>query len=235
ASKFAALPWRTSRQSVVDACKASLDRMSLDKMELYQQHWPGVAFNQQYWEGLADCVEQGLVTAVGVSNYGPRALRKVHVALGNRGIKLASNQIQYSLLQRGPESNGALRVCNELGIKVLAYSPLAQGLLTGKYSVESPPQGPRGRSLRKLLPTLAPLLAELKSVAAARGKTPAQVALNWCICKGTIPIPGAKSVRQAKDNAGAIGWRLEKDEVVALDMAARAAGSQMPGMPLVNS
>ncbi|CAM9137303.1 unnamed protein product [Sphacelaria rigidula] len=220
ASKFAPLPWRLNRGSVVDACKSSLDRMGLESMEIYQIHWPFGMVSSRYWDGLADCVEQGLVKAVGVSNYGPDALKAAHTALKARGVKLGSQQIQFSLTNRKPETSGMLRLCEELDVKVLAYSPLGQGLLTGKYSKDFVPSGPRRRLFKKQLPKVAPLVDKLKEIGTPRDKTPAQVSLNWCITKGTIPIPGAKNIRQAAENCGALGWRLSPDEIAALDEAA---------------
>ncbi|CAM9631230.1 unnamed protein product [Ectocarpus sp. 12 AP-2014] len=224
ASKFAPLPWRLGRSSVVDACKASLDRMGAESMEIYQIHWPFGALDSRYWDGLADCVDQGLVKAVGVSNYGPEAVKDAHAALKARGVKLGSNQIQFSLANRKPETSGMLRLCEDLDVRVLAYSPLAQGLLTGKYSKDFVPSGPRGRVFKKKLPTVAPLVDKLTEIGTPRDKTPAQVSLNWCITKGTIPIPGAKNIRQADENCGALGWRLSEEEMSALDAAASAAG-----------
>lgn len=220
ASKFAPLPWRLGRRSVVDACKASLDRMGLDSMEIYQIHWPFGPLSSRYWDGLADCVDQGLVKAVGVSNYGPDALKEAHAALKARGVQLGSNQIQFSLANRKPETSGMLRLCEELDVRVLAYSPLSQGLLTGKYSQDDLPSGPRSGGFKKRLPKIEPLISKLREIGASRDKTPAQVSLNWCIAKGTIPIPGAKNIRQASENCGALGWRLSAEEVAALDSAA---------------
>merc|ERR1711976_802016 len=111
----------------------------------------------------------------------------------------------------------------DLGMSPLAYSPLALGLLSGKYTgdlqVDEPklPSGPRGLLFRQILPGIAPLLRELDSVAQARGKTVAQVAINWCICKGTVPIVGAKSAEQVRNNLGALGWRLTPSEIERLE------------------
>lgn len=220
ASKFAPLPWRLGRGSVVDACKSSLDRMGAESMEIYQIHWPFGSLSSRYWDGLADCVEQGLVKAVGVSNYGPDALKQAHTALKARGVQLASQQIQFSLTNRKPETSGMLQLCEELDVKVLAYSPLGQGLLTGKYSKDFVPSGPRRRLFKTQIPKVEPLIAKLKEIGAPRDKTPAQVSLNWCITKGAIPIPGAKNIRQADENCGALGWRLSAEEMASLDAAA---------------
>ena len=90
----------------------------------------------QLMDRLADAVEAGKVKAVGVSNYSAAQMREAHAALAKRGIPLASNQVEYSLLHRQPEANGVLDACRELGITLIAYSPLAGGALTGKYGCQ---------------------------------------------------------------------------------------------------
>eukprot|EP00984_Skeletonema_dohrnii_P029277 scaffold19743_cov100-Skeletonema_dohrnii-CCMP3373.AAC.1 len=220
ASKFAPLPWRSSREEVVKACKASVKRLGAP-IDLYQIHYPNTKNNEEYWDGLADCFEQGLVREVGVSNYGVDAVRACHASLAKRGIKLASNQIQMSLLYRWPIENGLLDACNELDVKVLAYSPLASGFLTGKYSSENLPSGPRGKTGKQLFQdgSCEELLALMKNIAENHGnEIPiSQVALNWLISKGTIPIPGARSVGQVKKNLSTLEWSLTNDEVKQLD------------------
>jgi aryl-alcohol dehydrogenase-like predicted oxidoreductase len=124
------------------------------------------------------------------------------------------------LLRTMPERNGLFAACRELGVTVLAYSPLGQGRLTGKYSANNPPPGRRQFSDYPMA-EIEPLLGVLRTLAERHGKTPSQVALNWVICKGAVPIPGAKNKRQAEDNAGALGWRLADDEVAGLDRVAK--------------
>jgi aryl-alcohol dehydrogenase-like predicted oxidoreductase len=168
---------------------------------------------------LADAVELGLTRAVGVSNYNTDQLRRAHAVLAKRGVLLASNQVEYHLLNRKIEKNGLLDICHEMGISLIAYSPLGQGVLTGKYSPENPMKGVRGRRYSSTyLGQLQPLIKLLEEIGHEQGdKTPSQVALNWVIQKGAIPIPGAKNARQAEDNAGALGWSLSEDEVARLD------------------
>ncbi|GLC52517.1 hypothetical protein PLESTB_000638500 [Pleodorina starrii] len=226
ATKFAAYPWRVLPGNVVAACRGSLRRLGLEQLSVGQLHW-STANYQPLQElalqaGLADCYEQGLVREVGVSNYGPEQLRKIHAALGKRGVPLASAQIQFSLLSWGTAQQDLKSLCDDLGVTVIAYSPLALGLLSGKYSLESGrlPEGPRAALFRQLLPEVAPLVEVVGLVAQERRKTPAQVAINWCMCKGTVPIPGAKDLGQARENLGALGWRLGAGEVAELDRAA---------------
>lgn len=215
ATKFAALPWRLGRQSVLTALKDSLSRLELSSVELYQLHWPGIWGNEGYLDGLGDAVEQGLVKAVGVSNYSEKRLRGAYEQLKKRGIPLASNQVNYSLIYRIPEDNGVKATCDELGISLIAYSPIAQGALTGKYTPENPPTGPRGRIYTpEFLTKLQPLVTKIKEIGEKYNKTPTQVALNWLIAQeNVIPIPGAKNAQQAEEFGGALGWILSKDEI----------------------
>lgn len=226
ATKFAALPYRTKPETVVKAAQGSLKRLDRP-VDLYQIHFPNAWANEAYWDGLADAYEQGLVKSVGVSNYGVDALRACHAALAKRGIPLTSNQIQYSLLYRYPEQNGLLQACKDLDVQVLSYSPLALGLLTGKYlSKDSLKQiaGPRKKLFKETVgkPEFENLLLTMEKVAANHGNDAniPQVAINWCRAKGTIPIPGARNLRQVKSNYAALSWDLTADEVAMLDEAA---------------
>jgi pyridoxine 4-dehydrogenase len=233
ATKFAALPWRTKAKDLVDACQKSLDRLGGRPIDLYQIHFPGAWKNAEYWDGLALAYEQGLVKAVGVSNYGADAVTACHDALAQRGIPLTSNQIQLSLLYRHPIDNGLLDTCRNLNVQVLSYSPLALGLLTGKYSPDRPPPGPRKKVYERLVstPEYGQLLETMQTIADGHNDgTRAQVALNWARAKGTIPIPGARTLSQVQSNYGALAWDLTKDEIAALDNAsARVTTFIQPG------
>ncbi|HRQ24454.1 MAG TPA: aldo/keto reductase, partial [Anaerolineales bacterium] len=113
----------------------------------------------------------------------------------------------------------AVQRCQELGIRLIAYSPLEMGLLTGKYSSENPPSGMRGSKYADMLKKLPPVIRLLQEIGQNNGKTASQVALNWVICKGALPIPGAKNARQAEENAGGTGWHMTDEEVNRLDEA----------------
>lgn len=224
ASKFAALPWRTTREDVVKACRASAKRLGGEPIDLYQIHFPNAWSNAAYWDGLADACDLGLVRAVGVSNYGADAVRECHARLAERGIKLATNQIQVSLLYRWPLENGLLETCKELDVKVLSYSPLALGFLTGKYSRDDLPSGPRSKIAKQLFAdgSYERLMDVMRTVAANHGNAPlSQVAINWAIAKGTIPIPGARNIRQVRQNLSTLDWSLTKQEERSLDDASR--------------
>jgi aryl-alcohol dehydrogenase-like predicted oxidoreductase len=167
---------------------------------------------------MIECVKQGLTRTVGVSNFSQARMLASYSALARENIPLASNQVHYSLLNRTVEKNGLLARCKELGIRLIAYSPLEQGLLTGKYNVDNRPPGTRARTLTNLVPKIEPLIKLMTTIGQDHGgKSNSQVALNWTIRKGTLPIPGAKNVKQARENAGALGWKLTDEEVSKLD------------------
>jgi aryl-alcohol dehydrogenase-like predicted oxidoreductase len=220
ATKFMPFPWRLSRSALRKALESSLRRLGIPAVDLYQIHMPLPPVNIETWMGaMAEAHQAGLILAIGVSNYDGEQMQTAYDRLLREGIHLASNQVEYSLINRKVEKNGLLKRCTELGIKMIAYSPLAMGVLTGKYTPENPPPGSRGlRFNRRFMEKIQPLLHLLARLGSDHGgKTSAQVALNWTICKNTLPIPGAKTMRQAEQNAGAVGWRLTEAEVAELD------------------
>lgn len=221
ATKFFPWPWRLTKGLIPRALKGSLERLGRGSVDLYQIHWPSLVMSTEtMMEGMMECVKQGLTRTVGISNFGKNHMLRAYSTLAQHGIPLASNQVHYSLLNREVEKNGTLARCKELGIRLIAYSPLEKGLLTGKYSTENPPPGIRGSQYSELLKKLAPVIKLLQETGQTHGgKTVSQVALNWLICKGALPIPGAKNQQQAEMNAGGAGWRLTEEEVARLDEA----------------
>ena len=199
ASKFFPYPWRLSGRILVRALKKSLARMGRSQIDLYQMHWPSPPLSIESWmQAMADAHEAGLIRHIGVSNYSAEQMEQAHRVLERRGLALSSNQILYSLLERGPEINGLMQLSKDLGVSIIAYSPLGQGLLTGKYSPDKQPRGVRGlRFTKGGIAHALEIVALLKAIGESNGgKSPAQVAINWTIRKGTIPIPGVKNRRQ---------------------------------------
>ncbi len=219
ATKYFPFPWRFFSSSVTRALQNSLERIGVDSLDLYQIHWPTPLMSvDRMMEGMAECVKSGLTRTVGVSNFNQSQMLTAYSTLARQNIPLASNQVHYSLLNRIVEKNGLLARCKELGVRLIAYSPLEKGLLTGKYNVNNPPPGTRAGTYSSLLPKIDPLIKLMTTIGQDHGgKSNAQVALNWTICKGTLPIPGAKNVTQAQENTGALGWKLTEDEVANLD------------------
>jgi aryl-alcohol dehydrogenase-like predicted oxidoreductase len=226
ATKFPPSPFGRAEDlpAALDASLSNLRRTSID---LYQHHFPSSRVDIGTLLALmADAVDAGKIQAVGVSNYSAAQMRTAHDALAKRGIPLASNQVQYSLLYRQPEVDGVLDACRQLGVTLIAYQPLASGALTGKYL-----DGPRPVGIRRFrapfrkadLDALRPVVAMLREIGERHGKTPGQVALRWLLeQEGIVPIPGAKTADQAVHNAGALSFRLTPTEVAELDQATTA-------------
>ncbi|HRK44979.1 MAG TPA: aldo/keto reductase, partial [Nocardioides sp.] len=218
---------RATAEDLPRALEASLARLGRPTVDLYQHHYPANRVDiGRLMELMADAVEAGKVRAVGVSNYSANQMRIAHAALAGRGVPLASNQVQYSLLRRQPETNGVLDTCRELEVTLIAYQPLASGALTGKYLA-----GARPRGLRRFMPlfrrsrreSVASVVALLREIGDGHGTGPTQVALRWLIENDSVlPIPGAKNGTQARANAQALAITLAPDEIEALTRATRA-------------
>jgi len=222
ATKFMPSPWKLDvRRSLLAALRASLGRLGLPAVDLYQIHGPISLRSHAALAGaLAAARDEGLVRSVGVSNYSIKETRAMAGALESHGMRLATNQIEFSLLRRSPETGGLLAACADLGVVPLAYSPIGQGRLTGKYSAANPPPGKRTFSNHPM-EVVDAVVAELRRIGDEHGgKLPSQVALNWIVAKGAVPIPGAKNRSQAEENSGALGWNLDGDQVSRLDRAA---------------
>ena len=221
ATKFAPLPLRLSESSLRRALAASLGRLELASVDLYQVHWPFTFVRiETLMHRLAHEVAAGRVRGVGVSNYGATQMRRAHAALAEVGIPLVSNQVNYSLLHRAPETNGVLDACRELGTTLIAYTPLASGALTGKYR----PDGRRPTGVRRHmgafrnLEQVMPVVEELGKIGREHDRSAAQVALNWLARQdGVLPIPGAKDAHQATENARSIDFEIGDDEAARLD------------------
>ena len=216
-------------KATVPERRARLAPFDIDLHQVHQPH--SFASTAAQMEAMADLVAAGAIRTVGVSNFSAAKLRAAHAALAARGLPLVSNQVRYSLLDRRIESNGVLDAARELGVTIIAWSPLAQGLLTGKFHrdpdlVRSRP-GPRrwlAGFRRRGLERSRPLVEALEEIATARGATPAQVALRWLVDShgGTVvAIPGATHVAQARENAGVLGLRLGQTELAWLDGLSR--------------
>jgi aryl-alcohol dehydrogenase-like predicted oxidoreductase len=219
--------WLSTAEAMPEALDQSLARLRRSTIDLYQHHFPSRRVSIPSLMGLmADAVEAGKIRAVGVSNYSAAQLRAASAALAERGIPLASNQVEYSLLHRAPEVNGVLDACRELGVTLIAYQPMAQGVLTGKYRPGDRPKGIRrfGRYFRSDgLEKAQPVVGLLGEIGGRYSRTPAQVALRWLVEQGGIlPIPGAKNGRQAASNAEALSFSLAEAEIQALDQATTA-------------
>jgi aryl-alcohol dehydrogenase-like predicted oxidoreductase len=204
-----------------------LDGYTIDN---YMVHQP-LSFSSPETEmdAMADLVEAGKIRSVGVSNFNPERMRRAHARLQQRGLPLAVNQVYYSLLHRDIETNGILDTAKELGVTIIAYTPLERGLLSGKYhkdpSLLESKKFLQRRMMARQVEKSRPVIAVLEEIAKAHAVTPAQVALNWLVNfhgETVVTIPGATKVYQAADAAGAMHFTLTADELAQLDEISRA-------------
>jgi pyridoxine 4-dehydrogenase len=236
ATKLAPFPWRPGRRGLDRAFNASQKRLG-GYLKRVQLHWSTARYapwqEAALLDGLADLVQAQQVDELGVSNVGPRRLRWMQARLRERGVKLSSVQIQWSLLSPGvAPAQELLDLCQSLDIEVLAYSPLAFGVL-GCPPGETPRPSTwlRQRLFRRLLPESLQIRQLLAAIAKERGVSMVQVALNWCRATGTTPIPGIRSPRQAMDAAAALIWQLSEAECFALTQARERCIARMPSNP----
>ena len=185
-------------------------------------------------DGLADLVLSGRVEELGLSNLGPQRLLLIHRRLLERGVSLRSVQVQCSLLAPADDQlRELIAVSRELGVEVLAYSPLAFGVLGCAPGSEErrPVTWLRQRLFQRLLPASLELRSAMQAIAIDRGASMVQVALNWCRSLGTTPIPGLRTPEQARDVAAALQWSLSPQEFQRLDSARLHCSERMPANP----
>ncbi|MCY7341665.1 MAG: aldo/keto reductase [Pseudonocardia sp.] len=203
---------------------SSAQRLGVQKIDLYQVHQPNpVVGDGTTMRGMRALRDVGVVDEVGVSNYTLRRWQRAEVELGGRVL---SNQVQFSLVARGPLAE-MLPWAQRTGHIVIAWSPLGQGLLSGRYNSSNRPSGGVRAANAMFLPenleAATPLLDRLRDIASAHHATPAQVALAWLVhFPNVVAIPGASSVAQVESNAAAADIRLTADEHAALTAAAEA-------------
>ncbi|MCU1458413.1 MAG: hypothetical protein JWL73_2505 [Actinomycetia bacterium] len=207
---------------VEQRARGSLRRLGVDRIDLYQVHWPNpVVPLKLAMDGMRKLLDQGLIGHVGVSNFSLAQWKKAEELLGR---PVLSNQVKASLVDRKPFAE-MLDWAQQHDRLIIAYSPLGQGLLGAKYDAQHRPSGP-ARAMNALflpenLERAGPLLQELRQVADAHGVSPAQVALAWVISHpNVVAIPGASSVAQLEANAAAADLVLDRAEIDALTRAA---------------
>ncbi len=223
---------RTAR-SIGKTIDQRLDNLSPFSIDLHQVHNPA-SFSSVDAEmnAMADLVEAEKIRAVGVSNFSADRMRQACEALARRGLRLASNQVKYSLLDRHIEDDGVLDAAKELGVTIIAYSPLEMGLLTGKFHRDPNllKKRPIGRrfTLGRKVERSRPVVQALEEIAKKHDGTPAQVALSWLVNfngEVVVAIPGASRPDQARESAGALKLALSDEEMQRIDQNSRSSGS----------
>ena len=210
-SKVFTIPWtnalmgggiRLGKESLLKAGKESVKRMGGRQMDVWSIHFPFPSFSQDaLMSALEESLDVGLTRAVGVSNYNVEQLEEAFEILQKRGIPLASNQIEYSVVNRKAEKEGLIQSCLDRDVKVVAHSPL-KALKTTEIEEKY-----------VIMNKLCEFIGQVNS----GGKSKVSVMLNYCMAKGTIPIPGVKRVEHIEDIENAMGWTLDEESVLTID------------------
>ena len=220
ATKYVPRYWHLRRSEFMDSLKQSLLRLGLSRLEIYELCPPaGRMTISRLAECAAEALDMGLIERVGLSNYNAQQIDTFNEALSRFGYSIACLETPYNLLARDIESNGVLDICKRLNITILAQQPLAMGLLTGKYDGDAPASGSRRQMmLRYHTARLDILLRTMNHIGLENnGKNSVQVALNWIMRKGIVPIPGTKTLSQAIENAQTPGWSMTNEQMSLLD------------------
>ncbi len=207
----------------------ALDGYTIDLHQIHQPY--SLSTTRAQMNAMADLVEEGKIRSVGVSNFSKKKMIKAYDALKDRGLSLVSNQVHYSLLTRTIEKNGVLDTAKELGIRIISWSPLEQGTLTGKYHKDPSLLKNLTFIRRRIMPNIKKktkksmaLMEAIEEIAKAHEVTPSQVALNWLINfhgDTVLAIPGASKVHHVESNVGAMYFELSKDEMDRIDELSR--------------
>jgi aryl-alcohol dehydrogenase-like predicted oxidoreductase len=220
-------PMFRTASNILKTIDQRIEALAPYPIDLYQVHQPwGFSNEKAEMEAMAKLVKEQKIRFVGVSNFSAKQMRSAWEALQIHGIQLVSNQVRYSLLDRKIESNGIMQTAKELGITIIAYSPLAQGLVTGKF--HDNPELLKNIGMRKYsssfkpagLEKSRPLVKTIQELALKYGVTSSQIALNWLINfhgKTVVAIPGATKESHAKENAGAMTFSLSAEDLSLLD------------------
>lgn len=226
-------PFLRTARNLLRSIEERLERLGGFPIDLYQIHQPlSLSGVKAEMAAMAELVKGGKIRTVGVSNYTAGMMERAHRHLAREGVPLVSNQIHYSLLARRADSNGVLETAKRLGITIIAYSPLAQGILTGRHHrdpglIQARP-GPRKRMpafKARGLEKSRRLVEALGEVGAGHGATPGQVALNWLMTfhgETVVAIPGASQPAQMEENLGALTFTLEQEALERLDRLSRS-------------
>ena len=227
------LPYMRTANSITKTIANRQATLAPFGIDLYQVHNPrSISSVEKQMSAMADLVEQKKIKAIGVSNFSPELMRRAHRALTKRGIPLASNQVRYSLVDRHIETDGTLDAAKELGVTIIAYSPLAQGVLTGRFHRDPDLINKlpfmRRRIVRRMVEKSRPQVEMLGEISTFYGVSSAQIALNWLINYNgdmVVAIPGATRAEQAAQNACAMSFTLSQSDMKRLDSLCNKSGA----------
>jgi pyridoxine 4-dehydrogenase len=221
-TKFLPVGWKFFHYQLEQAARESCRRLQVKSIPVYLLHSPVHWREIEYWvEACAKAHKKGLIDSMGLSNCNADQVRRAVNAGKRYGVPVVCNQVHYSLLDFNSKALQEMeKVCRELDVKIIAFSPIGQGLLTDGMTAEKWETNKPAKMLRLTPRDLESLRGVLKSMAQKYEKTMAQVALNWCIQHKVIPLVGCRTTQQAQDSMGCLGWSLSKVDVEQLDRVA---------------
>jgi len=215
-----------AEHDVYKAVERSLKRLQVEEIDLMQVHWPPCWHNIptcEYMRALEKLVHMGKLRYIGLSNFPPVLIDEARYCLSTEDV--VSIQVRYNLAERDAEKE-ILPYAEREGLTLLAWSPLAKGALTGKYTPDNLPKFQDVRSGEAVFhpenfAQVYKLVEVLAEVGSKYGKSPSQVALNWLVSSSpvVVPIPGAKSEEQVRSNAGGAGWRMSYEDWLRIEEA----------------
>jgi len=221
-TKFLPAPWRLFHSDFEHAVRDSCRRLQVSCIPVYLLHSPVHSRPIEYWiEAGAICHQKGLIQSMGLSNCNADQVRRAVLAGKKFGVQVVCNQVHYSLLDYNSKALQEMETtCRELGVRIVAFSPIGQGILTDGMNSEKWDSNKPAKMLRLKPNDIDALRLVVKEMAQKYEKTMAQVALNWCIQHNVIPLVGCRKPSQARDSIGCLGWSLSKDDVERLDQVA---------------
>jgi aryl-alcohol dehydrogenase-like predicted oxidoreductase len=220
ASKYRPSTSRLTKRDFFQALEGSLNRLGVETLDLYYIHFPPTTQSiEDLMDYMAEAWTSEKIRAVAVSNFDAELMRRSAAQLERHGLKLAANQVEYSLLNRETETNGVLETCKDFGVSLVAYRPIGRGQLASAVRPDSSPRTATGSKAESKLETV------IRSISQDHGGSVSQVALNWLLRRDdkVIPIPGATKVDHALENAGALDWVMSEAEFNELDEVACAS------------
>ena len=239
ATKLAPFPWRIGRKGLNKAFQESNQRLK-GNMTRVQLHWSTYRYapwqEEQLLNGLGDLYEKGLIKEIGLSNTGPNRLNFLFQKMKERGIKINSLQMQFSLLTKPSlEDESIKNICEENEIEYLAYSPLGLGILTvPPNKFPTPKTLLRQKLFQRILPKTIELRKLITNIGNKYSASQSQVALNWVRSHGAKPIVGIRNPLQAKEAISALNWSLTKSEKESLDFYRSKCLATMPQNPFTS-
>ncbi|CAJ1394931.1 unnamed protein product [Effrenium voratum] len=222
ATKFLPTLLRWTEASFRRALKSSLKRLGQTRSDIYFIHTPIHPLPLEVWvRAAAKAKKEGLIREIGISNCNAQQVQRACAEAEKHGCRIAANQIMFNLLCfNSPELQATAKVCKEKNVRIIAFGTVGQGLLVDNLTEEKFGKIRLAKMTGLQRAEIEELRAAIERLAQKYQKSMAQICLNWTICHGAIPLVGTRSVQQARDSVGALGWRLDPEDVLELDAKA---------------